>query len=62
MRDHLMRAFQTCEIAQARKIMAEDYLDRHDSYRFFEQLGQAIITGATGTNVADLLIALKPNF
>jgi glycerate 2-kinase len=42
--------------------MAEDYLDRHDSYRFFEQLGQAIITGATGTNVADLLIALKPNF
>jgi glycerate 2-kinase len=51
---------QTWQMARAQKIMAEDYLDRHDSYHFFEQLGQAIIIGATGTNVADLSIALKP--
>jgi glycerate 2-kinase len=51
---------QTWQMARAQKIMAEDYLDRHDSFHFFEQLGQAIIIGATGTNVADLLIALKP--
>jgi glycerate 2-kinase len=54
-------ATQTWQMARAQKIMAEDYLDRHDSYHFFEQLGQAIIIGATGTNVADLSIALKPN-
>jgi glycerate-2-kinase len=52
---------QTWQMARAKKIMAEEYLDLHDSYHFFEQLGQAIITGATGTNVADLSIALKPN-
>jgi glycerate 2-kinase len=51
---------QTCKMARAQKIMAEDYLDRHDSYHFFQQLGQAITIGATGTNVADLSIALKP--
>jgi glycerate 2-kinase len=51
---------QTWRMAKAQEIMAEDYLDRHDSYNFFQQLGQAIIIGATGTNVADLSIALKP--
>ncbi len=51
---------QTYEIAQAQKIMADDYLDRHDSYHFFEQLGQAVMIGVTGTNVADLSIALRP--
>jgi glycerate 2-kinase len=52
---------QTYKMARAQKIMAEDYLDRHDSYHFFQQLGQAITIGATGTNVADLSIALKPS-
>jgi glycerate 2-kinase len=52
---------QTWQIASKQKIMAEDYLDRHDSYHFFQQLGQTVVTGATGTNVADLSIALKPN-
>jgi glycerate 2-kinase len=51
---------QTWQMARAQKIMAEDYLDRHDSFHFFEQLGQSIIIGATGTNVADLSIALRP--
>jgi glycerate 2-kinase len=51
---------RTWQMARSQKIIAEDYLDRHDSYHFFEQLGQTAITGATGTNVADLSIALRP--
>jgi glycerate 2-kinase len=41
-------------------LVAEDYLQRHDSDRFFGGLGEAIVTGATGTNVADLVIAIHP--
>ncbi len=52
---------QTWQMARAQKIIAEDYLDRHDSYHFFNRLNQTIITGATGTNVADLSIALRPH-
>ncbi len=35
-----------------------DYLDRSDSYTFFERLGDLIVTGPTGTNVRDLRIVL----
>lgn len=35
------------------------YLARSDSYTFFEQLNDLIITGPTGTNVRDLRIVLK---
>ncbi len=38
---------------------AEQYLARSDSYTFFEQLNDLIITGPTGTNVRDLRIILK---
>jgi hydroxypyruvate reductase len=38
---------------------AAQYLARSDSYTFFEQLNDLIITGPTGTNVRDLRIALK---
>jgi glycerate 2-kinase len=38
---------------------AEQYLARSDSYTFFEQLSDLIITGPTGTNVRDLRIVLK---
>jgi glycerate 2-kinase len=41
-------------------LIAQDYLERHDSYGFFASLGDALITGATGTNVADLAIAIHP--
>jgi glycerate 2-kinase len=34
-------------------------LDRHDSYPFFQQLGDLHIIGATGTNVADITIAIR---
>jgi hydroxypyruvate reductase len=32
----------------------QEYLDRNDSYRALEQAGDLILTGPTGTNVADL--------
>ncbi len=35
------------------------YLDNNDSYVFFEQLGDLIKTGPTGTNVADVIIAIR---
>jgi glycerate 2-kinase len=35
-------------------------LDRHDSYSFFQQLGDLHLIGATGTNVADITIAIRP--
>jgi glycerate 2-kinase len=35
-------------------------LDRHDAYPFFEQLGDLHLIGATGTNVADITIAIRP--
>jgi hydroxypyruvate reductase len=33
-------------------------LDRNDSYEFFKALGDLVIIGLTGTNVADVMIAL----
>jgi len=35
------------------------FLENNDSYSFFEKTGGHIITGYTGSNVSDLLIALK---
>jgi hydroxypyruvate reductase len=37
---------------------ADQYLGRSDSYTFFEQLNDLIVTGPTGTNVRDLRILL----
>ena len=38
---------------------ADQYLARSDSYSFFEQLSDLIVTGPTGTNVRDLRILLR---
>jgi glycerate 2-kinase len=35
-------------------------LDRHDAYPFFQQLEDLHLIGATGTNVADISIAIRP--
>ena len=35
-----------------------DYLERFDSYSFFQQAGGMIITGPTGANVSDLMVLL----
>jgi hydroxypyruvate reductase len=51
-----------CELTLARArdrgLDAQAFLDRSDAYTFFNKLGDAIVTGPTGTNVRDLRIML----
>jgi hydroxypyruvate reductase len=35
------------------------HLENNDAYPFFESLGDLVVTGPTGTNVADLVIGLS---
>jgi len=49
----------TIRRAQSLNLDAEQYLARSDSYTFFQQLNDLIVTGPTGTNVRDLRIVLK---
>jgi glycerate 2-kinase len=49
----------TIERARSLNLDAKQYLARSDSYTFFEQLNDLIITGPTGTNVRDLRIVLR---
>nr|MDQ5836906.1 glycerate kinase [Acidobacteriota bacterium] len=51
--DHL-----TLTRARAFGLDASKFLEESDAYSFFEQLGDAIITGPTGTNVRDVRILL----
>jgi glycerate-2-kinase len=44
--------------ASALGLDALDFLARNDSYHFFQPLGDLLMTGPTGTNVADVVIAL----
>jgi glycerate 2-kinase len=44
--------------ANERNITPAEFLERSDSFHFFEQLGDAIVTGATGTNVRDIRVVL----
>jgi hydroxypyruvate reductase len=46
------------ERARLMKMDAQRFLDESDAYTFFHALGDAIITGPTGTNVRDLRIML----
>ncbi|MFN3296342.1 MOFRL family protein, partial [Caldimonas sp.] len=38
---------------EALGLQAQDALDRHDAYRYFEALGDLVVTGPTYTNVND---------
>lgn len=49
----------TSERAQMKNLNVKDYLRTFDSFHFFKELGQSIITGPTGTNVMDLYLALS---
>jgi hydroxypyruvate reductase len=49
----------TIRRARSLNLDAEQYLARSDSYTFFEQLNDLIVTGPTGTNVRDLRILLR---
>lgn len=46
----------TCKKASELNLNINDYLKRNDSFTFFNSLGDAIITGKTGTNVADISV------
>lgn len=48
----------TLHRAQALNLDAQSFLDASDAYTFFEALGDAVVTGPTGTNVRDLRIML----
>jgi glycerate 2-kinase len=45
--------------ARAHGLDPQTALSRHDSYPFFNTLGDLIVTGPTGTNVADVVVALR---
>ncbi|HEX8560887.1 MAG TPA: DUF4147 domain-containing protein [Pyrinomonadaceae bacterium] len=44
--------------ARALGLDAQRFLDESDSHTFFERLGDAVVTGPTGTNVRDLRILI----
>ncbi len=46
------------EEAVKKKLNPHEYLLNNDSYTFFQELGRAIYTGYTGTNVNDIFVAL----
>ncbi len=43
----------------ARNLSIEEHLDAHTAYDFFAATGDSLITGYTGSNVSDLIIAMK---
>lgn len=47
------------EKALKRELDIEEYLRENNSYEFFKKMGDAIITGYTGTNVMDIQIIVK---
>lgn len=49
---------QSHELALSLKLDLQQYLNRNDSYHFFDQIGGQILTGPSGTNVMDLMVAL----
>jgi hydroxypyruvate reductase len=49
---------ETCARARALGLDPQDYLNRNDSYTFFDRLGDLIRLGMTGTNVNDVVFAL----
>ncbi len=48
----------TLERARAKGLDPRRFLDESDAYSFFNALGDAVLTGPTGTNVRDLRILI----
>ena len=44
--------------AKRKRLDPSDFLERSDAFNFFEELGDVIVTGPTGTNVRDVRIVL----
>lgn len=49
----------TAQRANRKRITSQNFLATNDSYRFFRQLNDSLVTGRTGTNVADLYLMLS---
>ena len=45
--------------ATKKKVSIEKFLSNNDSYSFFEKVGGHLMTGVTGSNTADFVVALK---
>ncbi len=50
---------ETKKSAAAKKMDIEAYLSDNNSYNFFKKVGGYILTGETGSNVADLILSFK---
>ncbi len=50
----------TLKRAETMNMDAPQFLADNDSYTFFSRLGDALLTGPTGTNVNDLTLILVP--
>jgi glycerate 2-kinase len=50
---------ETKQRAKKLLLSAKVYLDTNDSYHFFEGVGDAVMTGLTGSNAADIAIVLQ---
>lgn len=53
--------YNTLKIGYDKKLDIRHYLLQNDAYHYFEQTGGLIITGATQTNVMDLIVVLIDN-
>ena len=51
--------YMTRTHALAQDLLIGEYLDAHRAYDFFTVTGDALMTGYTGSNVSDLIIAIK---
>ena len=51
--------YQTKQKAKELGLNIEEYLEDNNSLEFFKKTNSLIMTGYTGTNIADLLISLK---
>lgn len=49
----------TREHAREHRLSIDEYLSKHCSYNFFAITKDALVTGYTGSNVSDLIIAMK---
>lgn len=49
----------TKEKAAKLNVNPKDFLQNHNSYAFFEKIGDYIETGYTGSNISDIVIAVK---
>ncbi|OGL72391.1 hypothetical protein A3D72_00975 [Candidatus Uhrbacteria bacterium RIFCSPHIGHO2_02_FULL_57_19] len=49
----------TVKAAAKARLTGRKFLEQNDSYSFFKKIGQHISTGVTGTNVSDLMLAMR---